>query len=345
MKGDEPDASEADASEPGATEAGSSVAVAIAPATDVDPLRAAPAIEQGASTIEPVAEPERAGVPRKVPLWGAIVGVIAGGIAAQVLGMMALIVAAVITLANGGGAFDLGPELLSNFAVIAPSVATTGLVLGATPFIVVLLARAPVRASLGLRAAPLVTYVAGALGVLAVGPTSDLFLRLMQENLPMLSFGALEGIDTIATSAPVPLTVFFLAVIPGLCEELLFRGLLQRAIDRRGVALVVSAVVFACYHMDPHHVVAVLPAGFYLAWLGMRTATVTVPIAAHVTNNAAAVMARAYLPEDTIHHAVGWEDLGAAAGGWLAVAVLAAAVHWSMTRAERAEKERGPAAF
>jgi hypothetical protein len=68
----------------------------------------------------------------------------------------------------------------------------------------------------------------------------------------------------------------------------MFRGLLQNAAASRVTAVVVSAVSFALFHIDPHHVAGVLPLGFFLAWVGLRCGT-WVTIFAHVVNNTVAI--------------------------------------------------------
>jgi membrane protease YdiL (CAAX protease family) len=76
--------------------------------------------------------------------------------------------------------------------------------------------------------------------------------------------------------------------LPGLSEELAFRGLVQNAPGRTDVKIALSAILFALFHVDPHHVVGVLPLGVFLAWVGARYG-VLVTIGAHVLNNSVAI--------------------------------------------------------
>jgi membrane protease YdiL (CAAX protease family) len=80
------------------------------------------------------------------------------------------------------------------------------------------------------------------------------------------------------------------ALLPGLSEELLFRGVLQRALVRPGLAIACSGCAFALFHVDPVHVVGVLPLGLFLAWVAQRSST-AVSIFAHVCNNSVALVA------------------------------------------------------
>ena len=63
-------------------------------------------------------------------------------------------------------------------------------------------------------------------------------------------------------------------VLPGIIEEHLFRGYIQSRLLQRWpawVAIGVSSVLFALFHMDPIYVVAVLPQGIWLGALAWRT--------------------------------------------------------------------------
>ena len=80
------------------------------------------------------------------------------------------------------------------------------------------------------------------------------------------------------------------ALLPGIAEELMFRGVLQNAARSRNLGIAVSALGFAAFHLDPHHVAGVLPLGFFLAWVGARCGTL-VTIVAHIANNTLAILA------------------------------------------------------
>lgn len=277
------------------------------------------------------------GVERERLKWwhGAIVLVVVG-IGAQIAGGLAFVIAAVIDAAAGGGSLaGLTNGDAMKFATIAPSIAVTGLVMAGGAALVPRLAGVPVAKALGIRRAPWPAFVAAPIGILALGPTSDALRRLMQTYAPGWTFGSLEQLDQIARSAPVWLVAPLFALVPGIAEELLFRGAFQRSIRIRWLAVLLSGFFFAAYHTDPHHVVAVLPLGLYLAWLGDRTGSVLVPITAHVMNNGTAVVAAVMLGGG------GGDDGGIAAmgdevwwipGGLAVAAGSVAIVHWVTRR-------------
>ncbi len=272
----------------------------------------------------------------RLKAWQGAIALVLVGIGAQLLGgVVALIAALIEASVEGTSLLDLmsGGEL--SFAVIAPSLIATGLGMGGGAAIVVAAARVPVKHGLGIRPAPWPAFVVAPIGILALGPTSDFMRRLMVEYAPNLTLGTLDQLEGVVRAAPLWVVAPLFSLVPGIAEELLFRGAFQRSIRTGWLAIVLSAFFFAAYHTDPHHVAAVLPLGFYLAWLGHRTGSVLVPIAAHVANNAAAVIASVMFPEATEPPASLFEDWWWIPTGWAIAAGTVAVVWWS-TRARAA---------
>ncbi len=72
------------------------------------------------------------------------------------------------------------------------------------------------------------------------------------------------------------------------CEELLFRGLLQGALVRRLAvvpALLLTAIVFAAFHMNPVALVPLVQVGLLFGVLAWRSGSVWPGICAHAANN------------------------------------------------------------
>jgi sodium transport system permease protein len=90
------------------------------------------------------------------------------------------------------------------------------------------------------------------------------------------------------------------ALVPALCEEILFRGVLARALGhhlRLVAAAAISAIVFAAYHHSLVQGLPTLTLGFMLAVIAIRADSVAPTIVAHAINNAMAIaMSRDELP-------------------------------------------------
>lgn len=91
---------------------------------------------------------------------------------------------------------------------------------------------------------------------------------------------------------PVELALILagVSVAAPLCEEFFFRGILQRGLMPEPPAsseraLIVAAVVFSAFHLDPVGFAARAELGLLFGWLYLRTGSLWPGIAAHAANN------------------------------------------------------------
>lgn len=210
----------------------------------------------------------------------AMFAVVVGFLVAQLLGQLAAQVARAVLHAEPGA---MTP------GVFVPSMLASESGLLLVSLLVPLTAAQPVRPALGLRSAPLPVFVAAALGTVMLGPVGDRLMTVFSELFPDLTLGVVPALHEIARNLPLPLLWPTFALLPGVAEELLFRGVLQRSIPSRRVGMVVAGCAFAMFHADPVHVVGVLPLGLFLSWAAARSCT-TVSVVAHVINNSIALL-------------------------------------------------------
>ena len=93
----------------------------------------------------------------------------------------------------------------------------------------------------------------------------------------------------IATSVwQLPPILLVGAVLPGICEETLFRGAMQGTVERRGPwkAVVLIAALFAAFHMNPWNLVPAFVLGLVFGTLTVRTSSIVPSMIAHACNNA-----------------------------------------------------------
>ena len=89
------------------------------------------------------------------------------------------------------------------------------------------------------------------------------------------------------------------SVLPGLSEELLFRGYVQGRLLKRWphwLAILVSSVFFACFHMDLQYLVLVFPIGLWLGFLAYRLGGILPAIICHFFNNLIALSLMVFGP-------------------------------------------------
>ncbi|MCA9530725.1 MAG: CPBP family intramembrane metalloprotease, partial [Myxococcales bacterium] len=234
---------------------------------------------------------------------------IGGGLLAFILSVVvATVVAAVVARAHGAPLQADGKFLLTLPGIAASLITTAAVLIGAAA-IAARLSRTRVGPALGLRGAPWLAFLAAGVGIVALGPTADLFVQGATTLFPNDTHGTLAVLDGIGRRYPFWMLWPLLCLLPGMGEEIFFRGMVQRAIGRGAVAIWVSALAFATFHLDPRQIAGVLPLAFFLAWTAARTGSTSVTIFAHVLNNTVALATLQLYPEAAQHEPVPWPAL------------------------------------
>lgn len=89
------------------------------------------------------------------------------------------------------------------------------------------------------------------------------------------------------------LVFFLVAIMPGISEEMLFRGYVQRRLLARlpvWAAIGISSSLFATAHMEPMHGIAVFPLGCWLGVVAWRSGSIILAILCHIMNNTLAIV-------------------------------------------------------
>ena len=88
------------------------------------------------------------------------------------------------------------------------------------------------------------------------------------------------------------LQIFVIALLPAICEELLFRGIIYNAFQGLGVkmSIVVSSIYFAFVHFDIRNLLGPFFLGILIAWYCYRTGSIIAASLAHFTNNFLSVL-------------------------------------------------------
>jgi membrane protease YdiL (CAAX protease family) len=197
------------------------------------------------------------------------------GIKLTLLGMVAIYIVQIVFRATG--VLALVGSALSDVVVIG------GLLL-------LVRGRAAQAGAFGLRrGAPVFTLAAVLIGI-AAWYVNLSFVNLLQvpENER-----ARNAIEELVTQTPLPLTVFAIAMLPALAEELVFRGVLARSLATRlhpAAAIAISSAVFAIYHLQLAQMVTTFVLGLWLGFLTLRARSVVPAMIAHLLNNSIAIL-------------------------------------------------------
>jgi len=143
------------------------------------------------------------------------------------------------------------------------------------------------RISLGIWGAIMLALIG--LGVLVsnipvavdrVYPMSKDYLELFEKFLRADSTGELILLLIVA------------AVVPGICEEVAFRGLIQSGIQRTygtKAGIIITSLLFAVIHLSPWNFLALIAMGLFLGILREKTGSIWPGALAHTVNNTIAL--------------------------------------------------------
>ena len=114
-------------------------------------------------------------------------------------------------------------------------------------------------------------------------------MRQMEESAKALT----ERFLNTSSVGMMFVNLFVMALLPAVCEEMMFRGWLQRVLGKSvnyHTAIWVSAFVFSAIHFQFYGFIPRMLIGAALGYLYYYTGSLWAPIIAHFTNNAAAVI-------------------------------------------------------
>lgn len=196
-----------------------------------------------------------------------------------------------------------------------------------------------VPGTLGVRGV-LVGLLAGAL----LGLLSNAVMAMLVEISPTLEALAerrapmMESILLPEQPEMLPVVLLVAAVLPGLFEELLFRGAFRERFARRSTAWRLGwiSVVFAALHADPVAMLPLFGVGLVLGLAAERTGGWAFAAVLHVAHNGAAILIAVWAVHGAGHEATVAPQLWVMAGLGLCLAVGLAAV-WRIAPRKRVD--------
>ena len=164
-------------------------------------------------------------------------------------------------------------------------------------FVASLAALIAAMAPMGWRALPALGFRRAGWRPIVLGTLGSLVVSVGVSQLGIEPQGIKQAMDVAREPAMFAVSLAVMAGLAPLVEELVFRGLLYGWLSRWGtvVAWIVSSLAFAAAHLEPAHVILVLPLGLWFGWLRRRTDSLWPSLVAHMTNNGLAVVAAALL--------------------------------------------------
>jgi len=168
---------------------------------------------------------------------------------------------------------------------IAIGIGQIGLV--AVPVIAIIAWGHP-RTYLGIRGASGRDYAAA----LLIG-VSAWYLNMHLVELLSLPEGDAMRFAQLLEAPALPVALITIALLPAICEEIVFRGVLTRGLATRfrpEPAIVIAAALFSLYHLKPIQMPSTFTLGLVFGALTLRSRSVIPSMLAHLLNNAIALV-------------------------------------------------------
>ena len=141
-----------------------------------------------------------------------------------------------------------------------------------------------------LKTAFLTVLIAGSafilVGILAA--IQEMFLPRSQDYQEIW-----DAILTQFHQVPLVITLLLVSLLPGVCEELLFRGFLLHGLRKKlstVPAILIVGILFGAFHLDPYRFLPVTLLGILFGYLVIRTGSIFTGMVAHSANNGIAML-------------------------------------------------------
>ncbi|OLS02393.1 type II CAAX endopeptidase family protein [Tissierella creatinophila] len=113
------------------------------------------------------------------------------------------------------------------------------------------------------------------------------------------------------SQTPFLWAVFFVAVLPGICEEIMFRGTILRAYEKIGIkrAIIITAILFGMFHFNIINFIGPTILGIVFGIMVYKTNSIYSSMIGHTLNNSIALVLNYFMMKnmDTINNISGQE--------------------------------------
>lgn len=124
-------------------------------------------------------------------------------------------------------------------------------------------------------------------------PLSESYMAFEETQMDLLN-------NFLTGEHVVLLTIIHVGLVPSVCEEILYRGYVQRALEKSWgvwVAIVVSGLLFGLYHIRLTQIIPLAVIGMLLAWVVWKSDSIYPAMTGHFVNNGGSVLVASMYPE------------------------------------------------
>jgi len=127
-------------------------------------------------------------------------------------------------------------------------------------------------------------------------PMPEFFSNIQSNQLEMIQ-------QFLEKDYSIWLMLFHVALVPAVCEEILYRSYVLRAFQKNWSiwpAIIVSGLFFGMYHVQLSNLIPLAFIGMILAYITWTTQSVIPAMAAHFVNNGGSILAGKYFPQSAL---------------------------------------------
>lgn len=241
---------------------------------------------------------------------------------------------------------------MSMTARLVTSALLTGGLFAGLPWVVLLRQRVRFKTGIRFQAVPVTHLVGAVLMGLSVWPwIFEIVIWMHTFGLQAFDASKVQGVEELLAGwrdVPLPLLLFALAIMPGVCEEIFFRGFLFAGVRNRysvPTSIVLTAVAFGIFHvilsggLAPERLIPSTLIGLVLGWVAWKTGSILPSMTMHVLHNGT-LLTLAWLRDDVSMWGLGVSDAEHLPLGWLvgSLVVLGAGVTLIQRTTARAKR-------
>ncbi len=126
-------------------------------------------------------------------------------------------------------------------------------------------------------------------------------LKSLVDQLNELIEQTYGSLLTPDNSFEVVLIFLVVAVTPAICEEVMFRGYVQKSFEfkiKPVWSALITAIFFGLYHFNPYGIIPLIALGFFFGYSAYKSDSIVIPVLLHFLNNFFAVLAFMIYGED-----------------------------------------------
>ncbi len=174
----------------------------------------------------------------------------------------------------------------------------TEIIIVLLPIVLLLrLSKNDLKTSLSLHKTNPANYLVALLGVIPALIIVAIIAQLINLIFPF-SESYLKAMQKLLTADSGTLwnSLFIIGILPGICEEVFFRGYIFHGFRKYGKwqAIVITGILFGIFHLDPFRLVPASLLGIWMGYLLLKTDSIFVPMLAHAANNSFSILVNSY---------------------------------------------------